>query len=312
MVTPRPQFYGDDMTVSARPPVAEVRIDADLVTRLLRAHVPEAQQFALGDHHQGRDAVVWRLGADWAVRLPHRQLAADRQSTELDWLPHLCAGWPFRAPVPVRIGRPTQDYPWRWSIVPWVQGVPMTHAPLSLGGAAQLGHALRALHTPAPAQAPRHPRWSQPLRARAARTEDRLATLVRRTEVGSWRLDIAAAHRIIEAGAALPVGAPRWCHLDVRAEHIMTANGYLAGIIDWGDAAAADPAHDLGQALVTLPVTAWDAFITGYGGLEPHTFTRARAAAIEFAASLALTGNPTHAHAGWTGLAALGVAHRAD
>lgn len=300
------------MTTSARTPVAEVHIDPELVTELLRTQVPEAQQFTLGEPHAGRDAVVWRLGSDWAVRLPRRQLAADRQSTELDWLPHMSGGWPFRAPVPVRVGRPTPRYPWRWSIVPWVPGTPMTHAPLSLVGAAQLGHALAALHALAPAQAPRHPRWSQPLRARAARTEDRLATLGRRTEVGPWRLDVAAACRVFEAGAKRPAGAERWSHLDLRAEHVMTANGYLAGIIDWGDAAAADPANDIGQALTSLPVTAWDAFITGYGGIDPDTFTRARAAAIEFAASLALTGNPLHLHAGWVGLAALGVAHRAD
>lgn len=300
------------MTTSARPPVAEVLISAELVQHLLATQVPEAQQFELGDPHVGRDAVVWRLGTDWAIRLPRRQLAADRQLTELDWLPHLSARLPFRAPVPVRVGRPTQHYPWRWSIVPWVPGTPMNHAPLSLNGAAQLGFALAALHSPAPAQAPRHPRWSQPLRARAARTEDRLVTLARRTEVGPWRLDVAAACRIFQAGTTRPAGPERWCHLDLRAEHIMTANGLLSGIIDWGDAAAADPANDIGQALATIPVTAWDAFIAGYGGIDPDTFTRARAAAVEFAASLALTGNPHDLYAGWAGLAALGVAHRAD
>ena len=300
------------MTVSARPPVADVQIDADLVTSLLRAYVPEALQFALGERHQGRDAVVWRLGADWAVRLPRRQLAVDRQATEIDWLPHLSAAWPFRAPVPVRVGGPTRDYPWRWSIVPWVPGVPMASAPLSLNGTAQLGYSLAKLHAPAPREAPRHPRWSQPLRARAARTEDRLRTLGRRTEVGPWRLDVAAACRIFQAGAARATGPDCWAHLDVRAEHILTAHGQLAGIIDWGDAAAADPANDIGQALATLPTTAWDAFIVGYGGIDPDTFTRARAVAVEFAASLALTGNPEDLFAGWAGLAALGVAHRAD
>ena len=91
----------------------------------------------------------------------------------------------------------------------------------------------------------------------------------------------------------------------------MTVNGHLAGIIDWGDAAVADPATDVGQVLASIPITAWDAFITGYGGIDSDTFTRARAAAVEFAASLALTGSPHDLHAGWAGLVSLGVAHRA-
>lgn len=298
------------MTISATFPAAEVSIDPPMIEALVRAQVPEAAQFALGERFEGRDAVVVRLGDDWAVRLPKRQLAADRQATEADWLPHIAGEWSFRAPVPVRVGKPTATFPWRWTITPWVHGTPHSQAPLSALGAAQLGAALQQVHSPAPAQAPRHPKRSQTLLARAPRVDDRLNTLLRRTDTGPWSLDAAAARRIYHRGALNARPAATWAHLDLRADHIMTLNGTFAGLIDWGDAAAGDAAADLGEALVVLPLDHWDAFIQGYGGIDVATFSRARAEAIDFATGLALSHDPADLFAGWQGLASLGVARR--
>lgn len=289
-------------------PHTDVVIDASLVSSLLATQVPEAANLPLGERLHGRDAVVWRLGDEWAVRLPARQLAADRQTTELDWLPRIGGSWPFRAPVPVRVGSPSAAFPWRWSIAPWVPGEQATTAPLSPRGAAQLGMALAALHTPAPIQAPRHPKRSQPLLVRGARFEDRVNTLSRRTIGTAWTLNVDGARRIFERGATVPRPAATWAHLDLKSQHVLTHNGTLAGIIDWGDAAAGDPATDIGQALILLPASHWDALVEGLGGLDLPTFARARAEAIDFAASLALSSDRADVAAGWLGLQALGVA----
>lgn len=296
------------MTLAPSRPGPEVNVDATLVSDLLAAQMPEASGLELGERFEGKDAVVWRLGDSWAVRLPRRQLAADRQATEVDWLPRIGHGWPFRAPIPVRVGSPNESFPWRWSITPWVPGESSAAAPLSQAGAAQLGGALAALHTEAPAQAPRHPKKSQPLMARGARCDDRLATLARRTDGTVWRLDVDGARRVFDRGAAVPRPAATWAHLNLRAHHVLTHRGTLAGIIDWGDAAAGDPAADIGQALVILPPIHWDALIEGLGGLDLSTFARARAEAIDFAARLAVSMDRTDVAAGWLGLEALGVA----
>jgi aminoglycoside phosphotransferase (APT) family kinase protein len=300
------------MTLARTQPEAEVRVDAALVTSLITHQVPEAADFALGERFEGKDAVVWRLGDAWAVRLPRRQVSADRHITEVDWLPRIGASWPFRAPVPVRVGSPNTAFPWRWSVVPWVPGEPASEAPLSTAGATQLGRALAALHVEAPIQAPRHPRKSQPLAVRTARCEDRLTTLARRTDGTAWRLNSEAACRILDQGASIPRPAATWAHLDLKGQHILTYHGALAGIIDWGDAAAGDPAADIGQCLALLPTSHWDAFVEGLGGLDMPTFARARAEAIDYAAMLALSPDKTDVAAGWLALRALGVAqHRA-
>lgn len=300
------------MTLAMARPEAEVRVDASLVTHLIASQVPEAAGFALGERFEGKDAIVWRLGDAWAIRLPRRQVAADRHITEVDWLPRIGASWPFRAPVPVRVGLPNNAFPWRWSVVPWVPGEPASKAPLSAVGAAQFGRALAALHTEAPDQAPRHPRKSQPLAVRTSRFEDRLATLARRTDGTAWRLSVDAACHILHRGASVPRPAPTWAHLDLKGQHVLTSRGVLAGVIDWGDSAAGDPAADIGQGLALLPTSHWDAFVEGLGGLDMPTFARARAEAIDYAATLALSHDKTDIAAGWIALQSLGVAqHRA-
>jgi aminoglycoside phosphotransferase (APT) family kinase protein len=168
--------------------------------------------------------------------------------------------------------------------------------------------ALTALHTQAPIQAPRHPKRSQPLLVRGARFEDRLATLTRRTAGTAWSLHVDGARRIFERGAAVPRPAATWAHLDLKGQHVLTHGGDLAGIIDWGDAAAGDPAADIGQALILLPPSHWDALVEGLGVLDLPTFARARAEAVDFAASLALSSGRADVAAGWLGLQALGVA----
>jgi len=296
------------MILATAQPEAEVRVDATLVTSLITSQVPEAAGFSLGERFEGKDAIVWRLGDAWAVRLPRRQVAADRNATEVDWLPRIGASWPFRAPIPVRVGAPNAEFPWRWSVVPWVPGEPATTAPLSIAGASQLGNALAALHTNAPVQAPRHPKKSQPLAVRAARFDDRMATLGRRTEGTAWRVNVDAARRVFDRGVVVPRPTATWAHLDLKGQHVLTHHGFLAGIIDWGDSAAGDPAADIGQGLVLLPPQHWDAFVEGLGGLDMTTFTRARAEAIDYAATLALSHDRADVAAGWLGLQALGVA----
>lgn len=300
------------MTATAPHTAAELRIDEALVTSLLKTLMPHAAAIALQQRCEGKDYVVWRFGNDWAIRLPRRQLAVDRQLTELAWLPRIAQEWPFRAPVPVRVGAPSAAFPWPWTIVPWIDAAPVSQSPLSARGAVELGWALRAIHQAAPPQAPLHPLRSHSLAARAPRTEDRLHNLKRRTDVGPWRLDLDAALRLYRRAASLPRPAAVWSHLDLRAPHVLAHQGSLVGIIDWGDAGAGDPATDLGQALVLLPPMQWDGLVQGYGSLDVATFERARGEAVEFAAGLALSADQVESHTGWAALIALGVAQRAS
>src|SRR4051794_19295109 len=66
-------------------------------------------------------------------------------------------------------------------------------------------------------------------------------------------------------------------HNDLGIEHILTDPGTPAvtGVIDWGDAAIADPAYDFGLLFRDLGPAAFGAALTGYGGGDAALAVRA-------------------------------------
>lgn len=46
---------------------------------------------------------------------------------------------------------------------------------------------------------------------------------------------------------------PLWLHGDLHPANVLTTNGTLCGVIDFGDLFAGDPAYDLAAAWIRLP-----------------------------------------------------------
>ena len=109
---------------------------------------------------------------------------------------------------------------------------------------------LAALHRPAPMDAPHNAyRGSVALADRAEAFEQRHA----QAEAMHGALD-PALRRCWEAGVAAPIDAPRsWFHGDLHGRNVLVKDGRLAGVIDWGDMAAGDPACDLAAVWMLLP-----------------------------------------------------------
>ncbi|MFI7147369.1 phosphotransferase [Nonomuraea sp. NPDC050022] len=68
-------------------------------------------------------------------------------------MPVLAPRLPLPVPTVVRIGEPSERFPWPWTITAWVPGEPADRASITHGGHAadSLGGFLRALHQHAPA-----------------------------------------------------------------------------------------------------------------------------------------------------------------
>jgi len=276
-------------------PRAEIDIDTDLVRALVVDQHPDLAELALTRVAEGWDNSLWRLGDSLLVRLPRRAVAAPLTINEQRWLPGLSARLPLPVPAPVRIGRPSAEYPWGWSIVPWLDGVPGDRAELSdpVDAAARLGRFLRALHHNAPAEAPHNPYRSVALAARSATVDERLEHL-------AGEVDAEAALRVWHQALAAPpwTRPPVWVHGDLHPANTLVAHGTLAAVVDFGDLCAGDPATDLAGAWMLLPASALGAFRAAYGGTDVDLERRSLGWALLFALMLlgiGLEDRPTYA-----------------
>lgn len=285
-------------------PEAEVDIDAELVRGLLRDQHPDLADLVLREANFGWDNVVFRLGDDLAVRVPRRQLAASLIEHEQRWLPELAPHLPLPVPAPVRIGRPTAAYPWSWSVVPWIEGADAaTDPPLDPAATATaLGGFLRALHRPAPDDAPVNAFRGGPLETRAEITARALDSL-------AGTVDVVRARSAWDAALALPPyeGPKVWLHGDLHPGNLVVRDGRLAAVVDFGDLTAGDPATDLLVAWPLLPAAAHATFREAVGGVDDATWARARGWALAHAlACLASSAdNPTVAGFSRRSLAAI-------
>lgn len=258
-------------------PPAEISLTTADVARLLAAQHP-ALGGALRHVAHGWDNDVFRLGDALAVRLPRREAAARLVRHEQRWLPHLAPLLPVPVPVPVAVGIPDADYPWHWSVVPWFAGDRVADYAVADrdGLAGDVAAVLGALHRNAPPGAPRNPVRGVPLRDRDAVVRPRLRD--------------SGLEQLWDAGLQAPVwaGPDVWVHGDVHAGNLISRDGRLAAVIDFGDVCAGDPACDL--------AVAWTAF--GPRGrlrlrealgerYDDATWVRARAWAVSFATLLA-------------------------
>ncbi|MEV4810608.1 aminoglycoside phosphotransferase family protein [Micromonospora avicenniae] len=259
-----------------RMPAAEVPVSVELVRRLLDEQHPDLAELPVEVLANGWDNLVCRLGEEFLVRLPRRAMAAELVAHEQRWLPELAGRLPLPVPAPVRVGQPTAQYPWSWSVVPFLPGrIAARSEPDDLWSAATtLGNFLGALHTPAPSEAPVNRFRGIPL---AGRAEGVLAAL---THVDPT--DRAAALRVWEAARAAPAwdGPPLWLHGDLHPANILVDRGRISAVIDFGDLTCGDPATDLSVAWMLFAAEQRAALRQAYGRADDATWERSRGWAL--------------------------------
>lgn len=262
---------------------ARTDITEDLVRALLREQHPDLADRPLALGALGWDNQVWRLGDDLAVRLPWATQSADEMlRKEHTWVPRLAPHLPLAVPVPQRLGEPSGRFPRPWLVTTWVPGEPADRAPATRAAesAQALAGFLTALHRPAPDDAPAGRGRGGPLADTAEDFDRGLASAAELGLVG----DPDAVRAVWEDAAAAPewAGPPMWVHGDLHPANVVTADGSICGVIDFGDLFAGDPAIDLAAAWILLPDGAADLFHRAYGGpaRDAATLRRARGWAV--------------------------------
>ncbi|WZO32643.1 phosphotransferase [Microbacterium sp. LWS13-1.2] len=193
---------------------------------------------------------------------------------------------------------------------PWIHGErALDESPAARGSwAATLAHALDALHADAPEDHPVNPFRGIPL---AMRSEAVAARLQHLREAGT--LDAASTEGLREVWRAGVSAAPWdrppvWIHGDMHPGNLVVHNGALAGIIDFGDVTAGDPAYDLAIAWLAFDARGRAAFVTATDSrYDADAWIRARAWAAAVALMLVAHSddNPDYLALGWAAVDAV-------
>jgi aminoglycoside phosphotransferase (APT) family kinase protein len=226
-------------------PPAELEIDKHLITSLLAEQCPELAHLPVQIIGHGWDNVVARVGEQWAARVPRRRMSVALLVHEQRWLPMLAPSLPLEVPTPWFNGLPSDRCPWTWSICRWIPGSSAAEAPPvdPVDTARVLASFIAALHVPAPADAPEN--------------RYRGVALAERAEAVHGRVDSLGA--AIDAPKVLAVwddlhattrwdGPPLWLHGDLHPSNMLTLDGRLNAVIDFGDLTSGDPGTDLAVA----------------------------------------------------------------
>jgi aminoglycoside phosphotransferase (APT) family kinase protein len=274
-------------------PAADVDVTAGLVRELLTDQHPDLAGLPISFLAGGWDNTLFRLGDSLIIRLPRREAAARIIIGEQEWLPLLAGRLPIKIPSPERTGHSSALYPYAWSVVPYLPGVPAADALESLDLAVvtrQLGEFFAALHAPAPPDAPVNPYRGVPLAHRAESFEANLGIAALSPDADVLLVGESAIRRAWADALAAPPhpGPPVWLHGDAHPANILADGGVISGVIDFGDITAGDPACDVSIAWKLLPLDWHPAFRAAYlkaaaGAADDGLWRRARGWALSHA-----------------------------
>ena len=222
----------------------ELDIDKALVTRLIAAQFPQWSDLPVVKvPSAGTDHAIYRLADDLVVRLPRIPGAADQVETEQRWLPHLAPHLPLQVPVPLGRGVPGQGFPMPWSVYAWLDGenafdrpiIDLREAAIELGGFVAALRRIDATGGP------------QSFRGGPVSTSGYDVRAPIRDLGADGTIDAEAATAAWEQVLAIPqwAGTPRWLHGDLMPGNLLTRDGRLTGVIDFGVLGIGDPACDL-------------------------------------------------------------------
>lgn len=254
----------------------------DLARKLIAEQFPEyARLPVINVEKQGHDNRTYRLGDHMLIRMPTAADYALKVPKEQELLPQLAKRLSVNIPAPIKMGKPSADYPYPFSIYKWLPGKSINLLTLTDQEKEQLAfdmakflkelQAINDVEGPEPGQ---HNWW----RGDHINVYDKGA-----------RKQIAELAEIIDAGQALTLWdkasatrwnkQPVWIHGDFAIGNILMDGGKLSAVIDFGGAAVGDPACDLVIAWTYLSGKARETFISKID-MDADTWLRARAWAL--------------------------------
>ena len=253
-----------------------------LAKKITATQFPEYTHLSVSEvEQQGHDNRTYRIGDDMLIRMPTDENYALKVPKEQALLPMLAKHLSVAIPAPIKMGTPSSDYPYPFSIYKWLDGRSANHVTLDDNALENIAFELAAflkelqgiteVEGPGPGQ---HNWW----RGDHVSVYDKGA----REQITNLS-DMIDSHRALDlwerACATNWQSRPVWIHGDVAVGNILIKDNRLSGVIDFGGTAMGDPACDLVIAWTYLSGKAREIFIREIG-LDNDTWLRARAWAL--------------------------------
>jgi aminoglycoside phosphotransferase (APT) family kinase protein len=257
-------------------------LSPDLAGKLITEQFPEYSHLQITDvEKQGHDNRSYRLGEHMLIRMPTAADYALKVPKEQEILPKLAKHLSVSIPAPIKMGKPSTDYPYPFSIYKWLPGKSINLLTLKDQDKEQLAadlskflKELQAITNVAGPEPGQHNWW----RGDHVSVYDKGA-----------REQIAELTNVIDASRALALWdkacatkwdkKPVWIHGDFAIGNMLMDSGKLSAVIDFGGAAVGDPACDLVIAWTYLSGKARETFISKMD-MDQDTWLRARAWAL--------------------------------
>jgi aminoglycoside phosphotransferase (APT) family kinase protein len=225
----------------------QLSVDSEAVRVLIIDQFPQWQHESIVPiHSNGTVNAIFRLGEHLALRMPIRPADPDealrRLRAEAIQLKELSAVCPIPAPKPIAIGLPGDGYPMPWSIQTWLPGEIATAD--GLAASHVFAHDLATLIKAFRETDMRGRHFSGTGRGGRLADHDEWMTTCFRESDGL--LEVAQLRALWARFRQLPsLRHDVMSHGDLIPANLLVQGERLAGVLDGGDFAAADPALDL-------------------------------------------------------------------
>ncbi|TDQ00979.1 aminoglycoside phosphotransferase family protein [Labedaea rhizosphaerae] len=253
----------------------EFDITPELVVGLLATQCPQwADRPVRRVASSGTENALFRIGDDLVARLPRLPRAIDAIIAERDLLTRLAPHLPVTVPEPVHEGTPAAGFAAPWSVYRWLDGTNPVEGSVTVPFARDLARFVLALREIEP-DGPRAGRGGA-LAARDSYVRAAIAEL-------DGRMDTAAITEVWDAALLLPdTDEVAWLHGDLSPGNLLTHDGRLAAVIDFGTTGTGNPTVDLIPAWNLMGPDARAAFRAELA-VDDVTWERGRAWALSIA-----------------------------
>lgn len=254
----------------------------DLARKIIAKQFPEYSNLSITHvDHQGHDNRTYKLGSNMLIRMPTASRYALNIPKEQELLPKLAKYLSLNIPTPIKMGNPSSDYPYPFSIYQWLPGKSINLLTLTVQEKEQLAFDLaiflKELQSITDVEGPqpgKHNWWrGDHVSVYTKAAQEQIVSLTNFIDT-TKALDLWA-----RASATQWSKNPVWIHGDFAIGNILLDNNKLSAIIDFGRFAIGDPACDLVIAYTYLSGKSREIFISEMN-IDQETWLRARAWAL--------------------------------